>query len=172
MVAVRAATAADLPRLHVLIAAYMNETFDRPWEGSAEVLARDFGTPIDAAVAERRGELVGFAIWCATYDFHHCLPGGELLDLFVDRPSRGRGVALRLVAQIGAEVIARGGTFVRGLAVGPPSTRRFYQRVAVAYEGADCIVGGRALRELAALRDLPLRELVRGLPKREANYSR
>jgi len=50
------------------------------------------------------------------------------------------------------------------------TTRRLYERIAMSFEGADCIVGGRAFRVLADLSGRPIRELVRGLPKKEWNY--
>jgi GNAT superfamily N-acetyltransferase len=171
MLDVRPATQADVPALVALLEAYMRETYARPWSGTAEALARDgFGARCRLTVAARAGELVAFAAWSDAYDLHHCVAGCDLIDLFVQRDQRGRGVALRLVAALAAEARTRGATYVKGLAVGAPATRAFYERLAMAFDGADCIVGGRAFRVLAELDGKTPREMLRGLPRKEWNY--
>jgi hypothetical protein len=81
---------------------------------------------------------------------------------------RGLGVALQMVARVAATARTRGGSFVKGQGSG--ETRRLYERVAIAFEGADCIVGGRAFRALASLAGQPARAIVRALPDRSANF--
>jgi GNAT superfamily N-acetyltransferase len=171
MVDIRAATIDDVPAVAGLLGEYMRELFRCEWKGSAEALARDgFGLHFEMVVVVRGGECVGFAGWKSTYDLHHCMSGGEVLDLYVRREERGRGVALQLVAAVAATVRARGGTFVKGQAVGDASTRRLYERVAMAFEGADCIVGGRAFSTLAELAGQSARAIVRGLPTKASNF--
>ena len=87
------------------------------------------------------------------------------------RPTtRGLGVALRLVAAVAATVRARGGKYLRGLTTGDPRTLALYGRVAVAFEGANCILGGAAFRTVAALAGKPARAILRGLPDKQMNW--
>jgi GNAT superfamily N-acetyltransferase len=170
---IRPATADDVPALAVLLPEYMRELFggEAIWRGTPEALARDgFGSHFEMVVVARAGECHGFVGWRSSYDLHHCISGAEVLDLYVRPELRGRGVALQMVAAIAAMVRARGGTFIKGQAVGPASTRRLYERLAVAFEGADCIVGGRAFRTLADLAGKSARVMVRGLPDKASNY--
>jgi GNAT superfamily N-acetyltransferase len=171
MVIARSAAQDEVDAVASLLDAYMRELFGRPFAGSSEALRRDgFGRHFEIVVAERSGILVGVAMFRMTYDVHHCLVGGELMDLYVWPAMRGRGVALTLVAKVSAMVASREGRFVKGLAVGAPETRRAYERLAMAFEGADCIVGGRAFRTLASLDGARPREMLRRLPSRDANY--
>jgi hypothetical protein len=78
---------------------------------------------------------------------------------------------LQLVAAVAAAIHARGGRFVKGQAANDdPARRKLYERIAVAFPGADCIVGGRAFRTLAGLAGRSARELVAGLPDKQSNY--
>jgi GNAT superfamily N-acetyltransferase len=169
---VRPARAADVPALETLLHAFMREAFDAKWHGSAEALARDgLGTAFEMLVAEdARGALVGFVGWQPAYDLHHCMRGGSVLDLYVAPPSRGRGVALALMAHAAARVRAQGGVFVRGQAVEKPEVQRTYARMCVLFPGADANVGGRAFRALADLDGVAPRDAVRRLPPKEWNY--
>ncbi|HZS40026.1 MAG TPA: GNAT family N-acetyltransferase [Polyangia bacterium] len=171
MIDVRAAAPTDVPELAALLELYMKEQYGRAWNGSPEALERDgFGARFDVMVAARGGELVGFAAWAAAYDLHHCVAGSELIDLFVRKDARARGVALLLIAAAASEARARGAVYMKGLAVGAPATRRLYERVAMSFDGADIIVGGRAFRALAELAGRPLREMLLALPRKEWNY--
>ena len=51
--------------------------------GSAEALHRDgFGREFETYVAVMGdGQVIGFAAWTKSYDLHHCLTGGNILDL-------------------------------------------------------------------------------------------
>jgi predicted N-acetyltransferase YhbS len=163
------ATEAELPEVARLAEAYMRETFSVGWSGSLEALRRDGqGLHFTVFVARHRGDVIGFAMLEPTYDVHHCLPGGMIADLYVVPAHRGRGVAMRLIACAAAQLDKQGGRFIKGQAV--PGRREEYERIAMAFEGADCIVGGRAFRALAALDGKKNRELIRGLPLREWNY--
>ncbi len=165
---VSAASEEELPGIALLIEAYMRETFGVGWSGSVDALRRDGrGSHFEVVAARHRGEPIGFAMLEPTYDVHHCLPGGCIADLYVKPGHRGRGVALRLIAAAATLVRERGGSFIKGQAT--PEARPFYERVAMAFEGADCIVGGRAFRAIAELHGRPHRELIRGLPTREWN---
>ena len=169
---VRPARAADVPLVVALLHTFMREAFDAKWNGTAEALERDgLGARFELLVAEdRRGGIVGFVGWEMAYDLHHCVRGGSVLDLYVERASRGRGVALALFAAMAARVRAQGGVYVRGQAVPKREVQRTYERVCVLFPGADANVGGRAFRVLAELDGVPPREAVRRLPERAWNY--
>lgn len=171
MLDIRPAIATDAPAVALLLDEYMRELFDQAWSGTAEALARDgFGLHFDLVVVTYVDAPLGFAAWRSTYDLHHCVRGAEIMDLYVRRALRGRGVALQLVAAVAATVRVRGGAFIKGQAVGPATTRRLYERVAVAFEGSDCIVGGRAFRTLAEHAGKPARAIIRGLPLKSWNF--
>lgn len=74
------------------------------------------------------------------------------------------------LAAVANRVRERGGTFVKGQAVEHAGLRETYERVAMAFPGADCIVGGRAFRVLADLDGQAPRAMVRGLPDRAWNF--
>ena len=171
MFEIRAAIPADAPALAALIRSYMRETYDDDWHGSLEALSRDgFGREFDMHLALRGDDVVGFLAWRRTYDLHHCMSGGEVIDMFVVPAVRGRSVGPSLVCAVADEVLRRGGQFLRGQAVDDPSVRRLYERVAVSFGVVECTVSGRAFRSLAALRHASPRSLARSLPAKSANY--
>ena len=171
MVEIRPATLEDVPALAALNSDHMRELFHCAWTGSAAALARDgFGLCFEFVVAARGDAVVGFVAWQRDYDLHNCIPGAELMDMYVAPSLRGLGVALQLVAAVAATSRTRGGTYVRGLTTGDPNTRRTYERLAIAFDADNCIVGGRAFRVLADLAGKPARSIVRGLPDKAANW--
>jgi hypothetical protein len=84
--------------------------------------------------------------------------------------ARGNAVALRLLAAAAAQLRREGGTFLRGTAVGIGSAEKLYGRAAICNFTTECIVRGRAFRELADLESAPLRELAQRLPNADSNY--
>jgi len=169
---VRPAREADVPALVELFHAYMRETFKAPWRGSAEALRRDgLGREFSTHVAVGAdGGIVGLVAWTRSYDVHHCVAGGYLLDLYVVPEARGRGVAAALACSAAAGIRRAGGAFVKGQAVEERSAQRLYSRIAMRFDGADCIVGGRAFRRLAELAGRPAREVALFLPERSWNH--
>jgi len=147
----------------------MLETYQEAWSASARLLQDGLGSRFRALIATVAGQAAGFVAWEPAYDLHHCLTGGHVLDLYVDRRHRGRGVAVRLIASTAALVQRAGGAFIKGGAVDAGTGARLYARFAPAF-GNDYILGGRAFRHLAARSDLPLRELLRSMPQREWNF--
>ena len=112
---------------------------------------------------------MAFLAWERAYDLHHCLTGGHILDLYVAHRHRARGIAVQLIARAAGVIHIEGGAFIKGGAVDSGSGSRLYQRFAPAF-GNDYILGGKALRHLAAQSHLPMRKLVRSMPKKEWNF--
>ncbi len=169
---IRDATPDDISALEALLTAFMQETFQRPWKGSSQRLAQDgFGAEFEMMVAESANhKIVAFIAWRSSYDLHHCVKGGEVMDLFVDPAHRSRGVAIQLITALTAQIQQRGGSYLKGQAVENLSVQRFYQRFAQCFPGADCYVSGRAFRRLAELSNQRLRDVVQNLPERDWNY--
>jgi GNAT superfamily N-acetyltransferase len=94
----------DADAAAALFADYMQETFACPNALTPDVLLRDgqglrFHLMLAVGPDDRP---VGFAAWRMTYDLHHAVAGGEIPDLFVARPMRGRALGVRLIAAGGA----------------------------------------------------------------------
>ena len=170
MYIIREASPGDVQPLAALLRAYMVETYDSEWRGSIAGLLQDgFGARFRTLIAVLAHEAVGFLAWERAYDLHHCLTGGHILDLYVGHRHRARGIAVQLIARTAGVVHSEGGAFIKGGAVESGTASRLYGRFAPAF-GNDYILGGKAFRHLAAQSKLPLRELVRSLPRREWNF--
>lgn len=149
----------------------MRETYQAAWAGTARRLEEDaFGKRLELMTAESsdRG-LIAFVAWTPSYDLHHCMNGGEIIDLFVHTAHRGRGVAVLLAAAVAGEILASGGEYLKGVSVNDRSVRRLYQKVAMRVSEND-YVSGRAFRRLAELSGKSLREIAGGLPETAWNY--
>ena len=93
-----------------------------------------------------------------------------MLDLYVVPAARGRAIALALACAVAARVIARGGIYLKGTAVAGGTGRRLYERIVVSGATRECIVGGRALRRLAALAGEAPRVMAVSLPPTAWNH--
>ncbi len=169
---IRSATVADVPTLAALLDVYMQEVFSARWHGSRDALVSDgFGRKFELIVAESSDAvLVGFVAWQPSYDLHHCIAGVEVIDMYVVPTFRGRAVSLLLIVQLASRVRDGGGSFVKGQAVTRRGVQGLYERVAMSFPGADCIVGGRAFRALADLAGRPARFVVKNLPDKSWNH--
>ena len=169
---VRTAERSDVPALLALLNPYMQETFGTPWQGSAEAINRDgFGNEFDTVVAvSGTAQIIGFASWTWSYDLHHCITGGDIIDLYVLPIHRGRGVAPALIFAIASQILRKGGKYVKGKAIENRVVQRLYKRLAVCFPGADCVVGGRAFRCLTELVGQPPKRAARSLPDKSWNY--
>jgi GNAT superfamily N-acetyltransferase len=160
----------DVHILAALLRAYMLETYHDEWRGSVNGLLQDgFGARFRALIATLADQAVGFAAWERSYDLHHCLGGGHILDLYVAHRHRARGIAVQLIARAAGVIHSEGGAFIKGGAVEGGTGSRLYGRFAPAF-GNDYILGGKAFRHLAAQSSLPVRKLARSLPKREWSF--
>jgi len=147
----------------------MLETYHEEWRGSVNGLLQDgFDAHFRAVIAALADRAVGFLAWERSYDLHHCLTGGHILDLYVADRHRARGIAVQLIARAAGIIHSEGGAFIKGGAVDSGTGSRLYRRFAPAF-GNDYILGGKAFRHLAAQSNLPVRKLVQSMPKREWN---
>ncbi len=169
---VRAYAPADAAHLAELLRSYMREAYSKEWSGSeAALAANSFLTAVRTLVAEAPdGTVAGFIAWTDAYDLHHCVSGGQVLDMFVVPAARGQGVAVQLLLAAARAVYESGGSYLRGSALEPAPVRALYARAAVSWDERSCIVGGKAFRHLAGLAGRPLREVVRSMPPVEWNY--
>jgi len=157
----------DADAAAALFADYMQETFACPNALTPDVLLRDgqglrFHLMLAVGPDDRP---VGFAAWRMTYDLHHAVAGGEIPDLFVARPMRGRALGVRLIAAVARAVRAAGGLYVKGEALQDDLARlRLVRRIAVGFPAESVYVSGRAFRVLAELADADTRTLVARLP--------
>jgi GNAT superfamily N-acetyltransferase len=160
----------DAEALATLFVAYMDELFRRPSAMTADILLRDGqGCHFSVLLAvDRADRPVGFAAWRWDYDLHHPMRGGDIPDLFVARPYRGRALAIRLVAAVARAVREQGGTFIKGEVLAD-DLKRVRQRMTIGFPGESVYVSGRAFRELADLADADLKTLVAKLPASEAS---
>ena len=167
---VRTATRGDVPGIAALLSDYMHETYSAEWRGKPIAIERDgFGNQFHLAVAASGPEIVAFIAWTLSYDLHHCLAGGAVLDLYVAPEHRHRGVAALLIAAVCKEVFAVSGRFLKGGAVDSVTANRLYSRFTPAF-GNEYTLGGRAFRRLAEFGGASARDLVRSLPKKAWNF--
>jgi len=170
MYVIREASPDDVHNVAALLRAYMLETYREDWRGSVTGLLHDgFGARFRALIAALADQAVGFLAWEISYDLHHCLSGGHILDLYVADRHRARGIAVQLIARAAGIIHSEGGAFIKGGAVDSGTASRLYGRFAPAF-GNDYILGGKAFRHLAAQANLPVRKLARSMPKMEWNF--
>lgn len=171
---VRRATVDDADTLAALLAGYLRESYPGHQGSSPEQLRRDvlgLRSLHHVLLAETRDHVVGFVAWDLVYDMHWATGGAQIADLFVIPSYRGLGVSLALVANAAADVLANGGTFLRGGAYDRETTRRSYGRLAVVLPSGDTYLSARAFRRVAELAQLPIRDMIRSLPPVEWNFS-
>lgn len=145
---VRLATLDDADALAALAADYMAELGLGHPGSTADELRRDVLSGASGqrvVVAEREGRVAGFAAWDRVYDMHWAAGGVLIAGLYVEPGSRGHGVALAMLAAVCAEGRAEGARFLRGASYDRASAiGRFYERIAVGMDSAECHCGGRA----------------------------
>jgi len=147
MYAIREASPENVHAVAALLREYMLETYDDEWRGTVDGLLQDgFGARFRALIAVLADEAVGLLAWEKSYDLHHYL-----------------------IATTAGVIHSEGGAFIKGGAVESGTGTRLYGRFAPAF-GNDYILGGKAFRHLAAQSNLPVRKLVRSMPKREWNF--
>ena len=171
---IRSAGPPDSSALAALLTAYLTEQFPGHLGTSVEQLEHEVlsgGRSLRVLLAEEAGHPIGFIGWHRVYDLHWGKSGAQVADLYVVPARRGLGVALALVAAVCAESRAEGGRYLTGGAYDRSSPiGHFYERIAVAFDSAECHCSGAAFRRLADLHGQPPRVIARGLPPKEWNY--
>lgn len=171
---VRAATPADAAALATLLAAYLAEQFPGHAGTPTAQLEGDVlsgASGLRLLLAEADGAAVGFVGWHRVYDLHWGKAGAQVADLYVVPQRRGVGVALALVAAVCADANAEGCRYLTGGAYDRTSPiGRFYERIAVAFDSAECHCSGAAFRRLASLHGRPPRVIARERPPKAWNY--
>ena len=174
IVIIRRAVPTDATTLATLLAAYLQEQFPGHTGTSAERLERDVLNDASGQrvlLAELAGQAVGFVAWHRVYDMHWGKAGVAVADLYVVPERRGLGIAIALVAALCATARADGACYLTGGAYDRHSPiGRFYERIAVAFDSAECHCSGAAFRRLAELHGQPARVIARQLPPKEWNY--
>jgi len=103
---VRLARPGDEQRLFELISELARfENLEHQLRGSATELARALFCPhpvAEALVAERHGQIVGYAIFSTTFSTFLTRPEIWLEDLFVTQAERGRGIGQSLLGAVAA----------------------------------------------------------------------
>jgi GNAT superfamily N-acetyltransferase len=170
----RHATPDDADTLAALLRDYLAERHPDHPGCTAETLRHDVlsGEAGQRVIlAERGGLAIGFVAWDRTYDMHWAAKGVQIADLYVEPGSRGHGVALAMLAAVCADGMAEDAIFLRGAAYDRTSaTGRFYERIAIGRDSAECQCAGRAFRRLAELDGKPVRTIIRNLPPPEWNF--
>lgn len=140
-VTLRAATADDAERVALLgreFVAYLRSLGDlKPFSLSVEEYLRDgFGEDpaFSGLIAELDGEMVGFLLYCPSYDLDL---GGRIIyiiDLFVRESARRQGVARALMKAV-ADVYSQSGGKQLLWAVYTPNTlaKEFYEKLGATY---------------------------------------
>lgn len=164
----RPAVADDLDEVARLLEQYVRETYHGAWHGTADRLARDgLGAHFSLMLAAA-GALIGVAAWRRTYDLHYCLPGCEVIDMFVLPAYRGRGIGPCLLASTAAHAAEAGATFMTGGAVDTGAAGKLYRRATISH-GGQPYLSGRAFRAFAGLAGATPRELLGRMPPQEWN---
>ncbi|WPZ36651.1 GNAT family N-acetyltransferase [Thalassobaculum sp. OXR-137] len=106
---------ADADRVIAMIAALSaHEGAPPPPMDAAELIRWSLGDDarFSALVAERRGRVVGYALFHESFHIGRGRPGSALMDLFVDRGHRRRGIARALLAAVARTTLARQGDWM------------------------------------------------------------
>ena len=171
---IRPAHPGDGNMLAALLGAYLAEQFPGHTGSTAGTLEHDVlsgASGLRVLLAHVHEDPAGFIAWHRVYDMHWAKHGAQVADLYVVPTHRGLGVALALVAAVCATTQREGGTYLQGGAFDRTSAvGRFYERIAVAFDSAECHCAGRAFRQLAELHGQSRRAIVRGLPPKAWNY--
>ena len=152
MTSLRRATPSDMPQVVRLMRELAEfEKLPGPDEAAAARLADDLGRRFDAFVAQREGDVVGYALTYETYSTFLARPLLYLEDLYVTPSARRAGVARALMREVAREARRRGCARVAWAVLDwNADARKFYARLgARETEWVACVLEGAPLAELA-----------------------
>lgn len=154
---VRPSAAPDVPAILGLIRELAEyEKLAHLVVATQEALERHLFGPRPAAeaiVAEREGEVIGFALYFTNFSTFLAQPGLYLEDLYVRPAHRAHGVGEALLREVAKTALARGcGRFEWSVLDWNAPAIRFYERMGatVLPDWRICRVTGEALRSLGA----------------------
>jgi GNAT superfamily N-acetyltransferase len=155
----------DAAAVSTLFDAYMQELFGGRNVMTPERLVAGCGRHFELMVATQDAEPLGFAAWRETYDLHHAVSGGEVIDFFVAASQRGRGVAVQLVAAVARAVRSRGGAFLYSLVLpDDPARLKLARRWGVGFAGEHTYLAQGVFERMADWGGAgDLRRAIRGL---------
>lgn len=105
-------------------------------------------------VADRAGEIVGYALFHGGFHIGRGKPGSMMMDLFVEPQARRQGIARALLAAVADETLKRGGDWVTWQAhPRNDEALAFYDSIgARRFAAADYEIAGRALKKMILLK--------------------
>jgi len=168
MLFIRRATANDTAEIERLVADFVKGHPAENHPRSSNALGDAYFGEHPVAhllVAKRDGEIVGMAQWRLIYDMFWGMFGAEAGWLYVKPHYRGSGIVAAVVARLCSEASEAGAKFLQGGGGDGPS--RLYERVAIGQSDRVCHLSGKAFQLFAELDGLPVREIVRRLPRKE-----
>ncbi len=152
----RAAEPRDVPAIVALIHGLAEfEQLGHLVRATAETLTPHLFGPrpvAEALVAERGGEVVGFALFFTNFSTFLAQPGLYLEDLYVAPAHRGQGIGQALLTRLAEMALARGcGRFEWSVLDWNENAIRFYERMGatVMPEWRICRIAGDALAGFA-----------------------
>lgn len=158
----------DAQAIALIYRDYLTELFNATSSPlSADVILREGqGKHFRIVLAtDNANQPVGFAFWRESYDFHNAVSGGEVPELFVAKPHRGRVLSLKMLAFIARKVMETGGKYLMAPVLMDNQKRtKLVRRMAVGFPLEHVYLSGRGMRMLASLTEVGAKEFVRRLP--------
>ncbi len=170
---VRAAVESDIDEIAGMIDELAKGHLAENWKRQKSSLKQAYfnGAPIAYLyIAERKSIILGMAQWVRQYDMFWSQFGGVLEWLYVKPEYRGSGVAAAIVVELCSQIRKSGGSYAMGEGLNP-NVSKLYERVAIGWSARKCSIAGEAFQVFADLSGMPLRQIVKGLPKHELNYA-
>ena len=159
-VSIRVARPSDGERVAEMAAALSAHEGEPPPPFGPDVFRRygfGPGRRFDTLLAEARGDVIGYVLFCDSFHIGLGAPGLHMIDLFVETEHRGSGAGRRLVGALSRVCLERGGTWLTWQCL--PSNQvalTFYERIgARRFTAANFELSEDALAAMARLGEAP-----------------